>query len=107
METQTAPRWYNSISDIKQANKELGHSFFSPDAMEFFGSKVLPTVYDGRFFITSEQDNFSNGARKYTVREAKSDGSIDTIGNFQQFATAKQAQKALRYYMVHMDFPRD
>ena len=74
-------KWEN-ITQIKRANKALGHHFFDRDAMTFFRSRVYPHVYGGRFFITSEQFVAGDGEefpREYTVREARPDGTIDTV----------------------------
>ena len=59
-----------SIEDVKRANRDAGYHYFSADTMRFFGSRVLPTVYAGRLFITSERSGFDHySPRKYTVRE--------------------------------------
>ena len=34
-------------------------------------------------------------SRKYTIRKAEQDGSIETVGKFNKFPTAAQAKKAL------------
>lgn len=44
----------------------------------------------GHRFITSEK-RFDD-ARRYTIRDAKPDGTINTIGEFQQFRTRDQAR---------------
>jgi len=94
MET-TTDYWFTSIHEIKQANKELGGHWFSADTMRFFGSRVLPTVYGGRYFITSE-DNFQRTEKLYTVRQAQPNGDIDTVGDFQAYATRAEAVKAIK-----------
>jgi hypothetical protein len=85
-----------SIDAIKRANAESGFYFFSPDAMRFFSSRVLPTVYAGRFFITSERRGFTDYGRAYTVREFMPDGSIEEIGEFGEHNTAAQARAAIK-----------
>ncbi len=85
-----------NINNIKQANREAGFYFFSPDSMRFFDSRVLPTVYGGRFFITSERSGFDDPTRTYTVREFMPDGSIETVGEFNGHATIPLAKNAVR-----------
>jgi len=90
---------YSTIHEIRRANARRGHHFFEPEALEFFSSVVLPDVIGGRFFITSERYEGSSGPdgpRLYTVREARPDGSIRTVGEHQGHATAALARRAAR-----------
>lgn len=80
METTSAsPTGFQDIEQIKQANREAGRFFFSPDTMRFFASRVLPTVYGGRFFVTSEKRGFDDDGREYRVRVAFDNGEIETV----------------------------
>lgn len=94
METQENYRFTN-IGEIKEANRELGGHWFNADTLRFFGSEVLPTVYGGRYFITKE-DNFQRTKKLYTVRQAQPNGDIDTVGEFQAYATRAEAVKAIK-----------
>ena len=85
---------FKSIDEIRKANEAIGHHFFDDDSMAFFGSKVYPTVYGGRYFVTSEKRPRSSDPRGYTIREAQEDGDIVTVGDFQQFATLNAARRA-------------
>ncbi len=85
---------FQSMREIKKANEELGHYFFDDGAMRFFDSIIYPTVYKGRFFVTSEKG--PNGIRAYTLRCARDDGSVWTVGEHQQHATIKEARKAAK-----------
>lgn len=86
---------FKTINEIKQANKNAGKFWFSPDTLRFFKSKIHNKVYGGRFFITSEQYDY-NAPRLYTIREASADGSIDTVGKFQEYQTLNQAIEAAK-----------
>lgn len=85
---------FYTIEQIKRANAQRGHYFFERGAMRFFNSRILPTVYGGAFFITSEKDHW-DGPRLYTIRQCLPNGEIETIGKFQQYETAAQARKAI------------
>jgi hypothetical protein len=53
-------------------------------------------VIAGRFFITSEQFEASDGTRAprmYTVRVANDDGSVDEISKFQAFDNLRAARR--------------
>lgn len=87
---------YLSIEQIRNHSNDIGHHWFSPKTMRFFSCRVLSVLHLGRFFITSEHYTFSAGyERRYTIREALLCGCIETVGEFQQYATARQAKKAL------------
>jgi hypothetical protein len=93
---------FNTIAEVKKANKAKGQHFFSKDTLAFFGSNVyngLYTVAGRQFFITSE-DNYNRTERGYTIREAMPDGDIETIGEFLQYATKEQAIFAIPFQIV-------
>lgn len=85
--------FYRNMADIIAASRRAGHHWFSPETKRFFRCRVHPRVYGGKYFVTSEQ--FNDGSpRLYTVREAKENGDIDTVGEFQQYRTSTQAHRA-------------
>lgn len=76
--------------DIQTHNRVAGGHFFDAATMRFFNSRVLDGVYGGRYFVTSER--YGSEPRYYTVRVYDPEtGSVDTVGDFQAFATARQA----------------
>lgn len=85
---------FESMQDVKNANKALGQHFFSAETMRFFSSRIPTALIDGRFFVTSEKYLSPTGAdapRLYTAREATPNGDILTLGEFQQFETLAEA----------------
>lgn len=86
-----------SIEQIKQLNVAKGFHFFSPDTMRFFHSRTAQSaivVNHIAYFVTSEQHD--NEPRRYTIRKANLEtGDVSTVGEFQQYATHKQAQNIL------------
>lgn len=83
------------MNEVRRANKDRGHHWFEPSTLRFFRSRVGDTLYGGRYFVSSEQ--FDDGyPRLYTVREAMSDGSIETVGEFQEYETRDQAIRAIK-----------
>ena len=87
---------YSSISEIKEANRRFGNHWFDTDTMRFFGTRVHSQVYAGKYFVTSEYRGFGDYERAYTVREAREDGSIDTVGDFLGYETRAEAHAAAR-----------
>lgn len=83
----------NTIGDVERLNSGTGHHFFSPGAMRFFKSRIDGNLLYGRYFVTTEKRE--SEARRATLRIAMDDGSIETAGEFQQFANPAAARKAL------------
>jgi len=85
---------FETIDEIKTANAEAGYFWFSPETLRFFSSRISTKVYGGRYFVSSEKEY--DGARRYTVREARSDGSINTVSKFGEFTTLRDAESEAR-----------
>ena len=75
-----------------------GFRFFSPENMRWSRCRLqsLPP-YKGRVFVTSEKSGW-DAPRYYTVRCIRPDGGIDTIGEFQGFATRHSAHAYAKAY---------
>lgn len=84
-----------TISDIKRANRDAGHHYFEPDTMRFFKSRVMDFVTGGRFFVTSEQNGYSE-PRMWSVREAMPDGAIESYSEFQEYSSGAAAKRAAK-----------
>lgn len=84
---------YFTIQDIRNANAEHGHHWFEPATLRFFKSKVYAPVV-ANMFVSSEQG--PDGIRRYTIRRANDDGSIDTVDEFQQFPTKRAAVRTMQ-----------
>ena len=78
-----------TIAEIKR--QHVGH-FFDKGALRFFNSTVCGKIF-GRYFVTSERFD-CNSPKFYTVRRLEEDGNIETIGDFQGYASLRAAQKA-------------
>ncbi len=87
---------YLSVEQIKNHNKDIGHNFFSKEALLFFNSVAYDDLIGGEFFVTSEQDRFVGGPKMFTIRQARADGTIVTVGEFQAYKTKAQALKAAK-----------
>ena len=88
-----------TIDDIMHMNRKAGSFFFSKDTMRFFKSKAYEDVFvgcDGWYFVTSERFTSHGWAdpRRYTVRIARDNGTIDDYDGFQKYATKRAAVKA-------------
>ena len=84
---------FNSIAEVKAANKAAGKHFFDRKTMKFFNTKIETGVLKGRFFITSEIDPFD--VKRYSLRMAADNGAIRTINRHHSFKTKGQAKEFL------------
>ena len=89
---------FATMAQIRETNKATGRKFFERDTMRFFDSRVHGQVYGGRYFITSERFHGSSGSgpRRYTVRFAKDNGDITTVGEFGQYESLAAARTAAK-----------
>ena len=87
------------MESVKRASEDRGQHFFSPGATGFFNSRYSSYAYkvgDQAYFITSERFS-SDMPRLYTIRVCNlTTGRINTVGEFQEYKTAREARSALR-----------
>lgn len=92
---------FRDIDELREANSRAWHHYFSADTMRLFRSRLPDAhIYGGRFFITSEQFEGSDGHREpraYTVRTANLNGTIGAaVGGFQAWPTLANARTIAR-----------
>lgn len=103
-----------TIEEIIKKSSARGGHFFDKETLEFFGSKVLPKVYGGCYFITSEQDKGFygsdfvlrqawSGERRFTIRRCDEEGYIDTVGEFGGFDSLEAAEQAVHERMREVE----
>lgn len=82
---------FKSIAEVKAANKALGHNWFEPATMRFFGTVIETPLIGGRHFITSDKME-PGDEKRYAVRQVNENGSVETVGNIRDFASVEGAQ---------------
>lgn len=87
-------RKYKTVSEAKRLNVEKGQHFFDRATMRFFRSRIASGMLKGCYFVTSEQFD-DNSPRLFTLRYATDNGSIETVGEFQQFKSVAEAKEFL------------
>ena len=93
---------YTRWEDLIEAHE--GH-WFSTDTFHFFQSRIswgslTPAGNDTYLFVSSES-NFDRTKRLYSIRSITTSGDVQTLGDFQQFETLQQAQRALAKHLPH------
>lgn len=94
---------FNTVQQIKAANKKAGKYFFSPATMSGFNSKLHKGVWGGRFFVVSNQFVDSRGKadpREYRVCKATDAGDVNYVYNEDHsklfFYRLREAREAAR-----------
>ena len=84
-----------NIQMIKANNILSGQHWFEPETLRFFKSRILSTVYGGKYFITRETN--PSGEMRFSIREAIDGGKrINTVGAFHSIKTLAEAKDAAR-----------
>jgi hypothetical protein len=85
------------VIEIRQANVRAGKSFFGPNEMRFFRSRIETPAYrvgDIAYFVTSERG--PDMVRRYSVRsENLKTGNVEEVSGFQHYASRSGAMKGL------------
>ena len=102
--TVTLPGPFRTISDVKAANRSLGHHWFDRDTVRFFRSKIHGKMIAGRFFVSSSQFVGSDGdqfPRAFKVQVASDTGAVDTVSfdGSDEFPSAAAARSAIRAFL--------
>lgn len=79
----------------KQIEKPVSFTFLHRQCA-FFSSKVLPTVYGGRYFITSEQDG-KKAHRTWTVCLCRDDGIVERVPGRERFRSRPAAVRFVKH----------
>lgn len=89
----------NTVTDlIREYNQSSSGHWFDKDAVRWFRSRFRDKIYKGKYFISSEQFDYSS-VRLYTIRIFTIDKGkirIDTVGEFQEFGSYNQAEKYIK-----------
>jgi hypothetical protein len=92
------PGPYRTIDDIRRANERAGECWFAPGQGGRY-ARSHEIVFGGRYFITSGRvahTRQETGPRRYTIRRANDDGTVENASEFQALSSAQQANAAAR-----------
>lgn len=78
---------FPSLNAVKVANEARGRRetrayWFGNSEMRHFGTRIETALLGGQYFVTSEWKDYAETVRAFSVREALTDGSIDTYWGF-------------------------
>jgi hypothetical protein len=83
------------MDDVRSANRKIGNHWFDRGTLKFFNTKIESGLIGGRYFITSERYDETQ-PRLYSIRIARPDGTIGTVGDFQGYTSREDAREAVR-----------
>ena len=89
-----------SMSHVKAVHRFMvaesgaGVDWFAPSASRFFSTtypRAARGYGQGYLFVTGDADRYGGGDRRYSVRHQSPDGTVSTVGDFQAYATRREA----------------
>ena len=83
---------FTSINEIIMLSRKNGYTFFDQQRQEEHKTRVLPTLYGGKYFITEQ---VHNGRQFYSIYKALKDGACDIIKG-EVFLSERSAQRYLK-----------
>ena len=83
---------FESINQIISLSRENGYTFFNEQRQEEHKTKVLPTLYGGKYFIT---ESIHNGRKFFSIYKALKDGACDIVRG-EVFLSERSAQRYLK-----------
>ena len=91
---------FTSINEIVQLSRDNGYSFFNQDRQREHKTRVLPTLYYGKYFITEQ---IHNGKKLYAIYKALKDGACDIVqGNI--YLSQRSAERHIKIYLNQTDY---
>ena len=90
---------FTSINEIVQLSRESGYTFFNKRRQEEYQTRVLPTLYGGKYFIT---ESIHKGRKFYSIYKALKDGACDIVqGDI--FLSQRSAERHINIYLNDTD----
>ena len=87
---------FENIDQIVALSRENGYTFFDKERQKQHRTRVLPTLYGGKYFITQ---SLYDGRRMYSIYKALKDGACDIVRG-EVFLTERSAQRHLKIVIL-------
>jgi len=86
---------FENIDQLRLANQAQGQGFFEKTGQDHACTRVETYLLGHLYFVTSEllPDDATTRDRRYTIRRANPDATIETVGEYQAYNSILQAQK--------------
>ena len=83
---------FTTINEIVQLSRENGYTFFDKERQLEHKTRVLPTLYGGKYFIT---ESIHKGRQFFSIYKALKDGACDIVKG-EVFLSERSAQRYLK-----------
>ena len=90
---------FTSIEEIIQLSRENGYTFFNKERQQQRKTKVLPTLYYGRYLITEQ---VLEGRKFYSIYKVLKDGACDIVRG-EVYLSQRSAERHINIYLNDTD----
>ena len=91
---------FNTINEIVLLSRENGYTFFDKERQMEHKTRVLPTLYYGKYFITEQ---IHDGKKLYAIYKALKDGACDIVqGNI--YLSQRSAERHIKIYLNQTEY---
>tara|TARA_B100000212_G_scaffold264771_1_gene204305 strand:+ start:44 stop:346 length:303 start_codon:yes stop_codon:yes gene_type:complete len=87
---------FTSINEIVQLSRENGYTFFDKNRQREHRTRVLPTLYGGKYFVT---ESIHKGRKFFSIYKALKDGACDIVKG-EIFLSERSAQRYLKIALL-------
>ena len=90
---------FTSIEEIIQLSRENGYTFFNKERQRHYSTRVLPTLYYGRYLITEQ---IMEGRKLYSIYKVLKDGACDIVRG-EVYLSQRSAERHINIYLNDTD----
>ena len=94
---------FNSMNEIVTLSRENGYAFFDKQRQEEHKTRVLPTLYGGKYFIT---ESIHKGRSFFSIYQAHKDGACDIVKG-EVFLSERSAQRYLKIAILPNEYDNE
>ena len=94
---------FETMNDIVILSRENGYTFFDKERQQQHRTRVLPTLYGGKYFIT---ESIHKGRQFYSIYKALKDGACDIVKG-EVFLSERSAQRYLKIAILDNETEED
>ena len=87
---------FETINDIITLSRENGYKFFDKARQKAHQTRVLPTLYGGKYFVT---EYLHEDRKYYSIYKALKDGACDIVRG-EVFVSERSAQRYLKIVIL-------
>ena len=94
---------FETMNDIVTLSRENGYTSFDKARQQQHRTRVLPTLYGGKYFIT---ESIHKGRKFFSIYKALKDGACDIVRG-EIFLSERSAQRYLKIAILDNEVEED